>query len=264
MCIRDRTRDLLGFARGGKYEVKPTDLNTLIKYENIMFGRTKKEIQVHGNYNNDLWAVEVDRGQIKQVILNLYVNAWQAMPGGGDLYIQTDNVTLDEACIRPPEVIPGRYVKISVTDTGTGMDETTRQRIFDPFFSMKGTGVGSGLGLASVYGIVKHHGGFINVYSEKGEGTTFNIYLPAAEKELVEEGPGPDRHKVQYGQGTVLLVDDEAMIIDVGQQMLERLGYRVLIARNGREALDLYGEKREEIDLVILDMIMPDMGGGET
>lgn len=258
------TRDLLGFARGGKYEVKPTDLNALIERENMMFGRTKEEIQVHGKYNNDLWAVEVDRGQIKRVLLNLYMNAWQAMPGGGDLYIQTDNVTLDEAYIRPFEVALGRYVKISVTDTGTGMDAPTRQRIFDPFFSMNGTGRGSGLGLASVYGIVKHHGGFINVYSEKGEGTTFNFYLPAAEEQLVEESPGPDGHKVQYGQGTVLLVDDEGMIIDVGQQMLERLGYRVLVARNGREALGVYGEKREEIDLVILDMIMPDMGGGET
>ena len=258
------TRDLLGFARGGKYEVKPTDLNTLIRHENSMFGCTKKEIQFHGKYANDLWAVEVDRGQIQQILLNLYINAWQAMPGGGDLYIQTENVTLDEVDLRPSEVTPGRYVKISVTDTGTGMDEETRQRIFDPFFSTRGTGRGTGLGLPSVYGIIKNHRGFIDVYSEKGEGSTFNIYLPASEKEAVKEGPGTDRYEIQYEKGTVLLVDDEGMVIDVGQRMLERLGYQVLIARSGKEALDVYGKKIKEIDLVILDMIMPSMGGGET
>jgi len=254
------TRDLLGFARGGKYEVKPTDLNTLIKHENSMFGRTKKEIQIHGKYEKNLWAVEVDQGQIRQTLLNLYLNAWKAMPDGGDLYIQTENVKLDEVNIRPFEVTPGRYVKISVTDTGIGMDEATRERIFDPFFSKSGTG----LGLASVYGIVKNHGGFIDIFSEKGEGTTFNIYIPASEKESVKKDPGPDRYEIQYGTGTVLLVDDEGIIIDVGKKMLERLGYQVLIARNGNEALDVFGKQRNGIDLIILDMIMPGMGGGET
>jgi len=258
------TKDLLGFARGGKYEAKPMDLNALIMHENRMFGRTKKENQVHGEYENDLWTAEVDRGQLKQVLLNLYVNAWQAMPGGGDLYIQTENVTLDEAFIRPFLVTPGKYVKVSVTDTGTGMDEETQKRIFDPFFSTKNTRQGSGLGMASVYGIIKNHGGFIDVYSKKGEGTTISIYLPASEKEAELENPQPDQHEFQPGRGTILLVDDEDMIIDVGQQMLERLGYQVLVARGGKMALDIYGKQREEIDLVILDMIMPGMGGGET
>ena len=258
------TRDLLGYARGGKYEVKPTDLNTLIKHENRMFGRTKREIRVHEKYEKDLWTVEVDQSQIKQALLNLYVNAWQAMPGEGDLYIQTENATVDTEYIKPFDIAPGRYVKVSVTDTGAGMDAATRERIFDPFFSTKSLGQGSGLGLASVYGIIKNHGGFINVYSERGEGTTFNIYLPASEREAEEEGPRPERHEIQYGQGTVLLVDDEDMIVEVGQAMLEKLGYRAVTAGSGQGALDLYEKHREEIDLVILDMIMPDMGGGET
>lgn len=258
------TRDLLGFARGGKYEVKPTDLNVLIQHENEVFGRTKKEIRIHEKYEADLWPTEVDQGQIQQVLMNLYVNAWQAMPAGGDLYIQTENVTLDEPYTHPFGVAPGKYVKISVSDTGTGMDEPTREKIFDPFFSTKGRGQGSGLGLASVYGIIKNHGGFINVYSERGEGTTFNIYLPASEKALVEEGPKPEDQGIQYGQGTILLVDDEDMVIEVGSQMLETLGYQVLTARTGQEALDIYEDQKDQIDLVILDMIMPGMGGGET
>jgi len=258
------TRDLLGFARGGKYDVKPTDLNALIKHENRMFGRTKKEIRVQGEYENDLWAVDVDQGQIRQALLNLYVNASQAMPSGGGLHIQTKNVTLDEEYIKPIAVAPGRYVKVSVTDSGVGMDAATREKIFDPFFTTRDVGQGSGLGLASVYGIIKNHGGFINVYSEKGTGTTFNIYLSASEKETMEEAPRPDRHEIQYGQGTVLLVDDEEMITEVGQAMLESLGYRVFTAGSGQEALALYEKQKDEIDLVILDMIMPGMGGGET
>jgi len=144
------------------------------------------------------------------------------------------------------------------------MDAATMEKIFDPFFSTKDTGQGSGLGLASVYGIIKNHGGLINVYSEKGVGTTFNIYLPASEKETMEEAPRPNRHEIQYGRGTVLLVDDEEMIIEVGQAMLENLGYRVFTAGSGQEALAMYEKQRDEIDLVILDMIMPGMGGGET
>jgi CheY-like chemotaxis protein len=258
------TKDLLGFARGGKYEAEPTDMNKIIKRENRMFGRTKKEITIHGKYEKKLWTVEVDQGQIRQVLLNLYVNAWQAMLGGGDLYTQTENVIIDEKYVKPFEISPGRYIKISVTDTGSGMDDETREKIFDPFFSTKGDGMSSGLGLASVYGIIKNHGGFVNVYSEKGEGTTFNIYLPVTKKEFVIKDPELNENEIQYGQGTILLVDDEDMIIDVGREMLEPLGYRVLIARSGKGALDVYEKQKEEIDLVIIDMIMPDMGGGET
>ena len=258
----DLTRQLLGFARGGKYEVRPTDLNEVIKKENRMFGRTKKEITIRGKYEKDLWFVEVDRGQIEQVLLNLYVNAWQAMPGGGDLYLETENATLDENYVKPFSIEPGKYVKISVTDTGVGMDKATREKIFEPFFTTKEIGRGTGLGLASAYGIIKNHGGFINVYSEKGHGTTFNIYLPVSEKEVIEEKkPAGD---ILRGTETVLFVDDEDMIIEIAEEMFEQLGYKVLIARSGKEAIEIYEKNKERIDIVLLDMIMPDMSGSNT
>ena len=258
------TRDLLGFARGGKYEPKPTDLNALIRNENLLFGQMKKEVQIYGKYEEVLWPVDVDRGQIQQVLLNLYLNAWQAMPAGGDIYVQTANANIDESEIKSFTIKSGKYIKISVTDTGIGMDEATRKKIFEPFFSKRGLGQGFGLGLASVYGIVKNHGGFIKVFSEKGKGSTFNIYLPASENELVDESPDFDRRKIQYGQGTILLVDDEDIVVNVGQKMLESIGYKVLIAKSGFEAVDVYKKRKDEIDLVILDMIMPGMGGAET
>ncbi len=259
----DLTNQLLGFARGGRYEVKPTDLNDLVKRGSRMFGRTKKEIKIHRKYQKDIWAVEVDQGQIEQVLLNLYVNAWQAMPGGGELYIQTENTTLDDDYVKPYGANPGKYAKISITDTGVGMDEATRQRIFEPFFTTKEMGRGTGLGLASVYGIIRNHGGFINIYSEKGEGSTFSIYLPASESEVSGQ-ISEVSEDVRHGDETILLVDDEDMIIDVGEQLLEKMGYTVLSARSGKEAIEIYEQKKDKVDMVILDMIMPDMGGGET
>jgi len=256
------TKQLLGFARGGKYNVKPVDLNELIHQTSQMFGRTKKEIIIHENLDNDLWAVEADQGQLEQVLLNLYVNAWQAMPGGGDLFLETSNVTLDEMSMRPYNIPPGRYVTIRITDTGVGMDEKTQQRIFEPFFTTKEMGRGTGLGLASVYGIVKNHNGIIEVKSKKGEGTTFEIYLPASDKRLEEKAP--EQEEIVKGPGTVLLVDDENMIVEVGSEILKALGYRVLAAKSGNEAIDIYQRYKGDIDVVILDMIMPGMGGGET
>jgi len=256
------TRQLLGFAKGGKYEVLPTDLNELIKKQNRMFGRARKEIAIRGKYEKDLWTVAIDRGQIEQVLLNLYVNAWQAMPTGGDLQIETRNITLDEDEIKPYQVKPGRYVKISVADTGIGMDRAIQEKIFDPFFSTKEPGTGTGLGLASAYGIIKNHGGFINVHSEKNHGSTFNLYLPVSEKEIVEkmelEGD------MVNGFETILFVDDEEMIIEVIEDLFDRLGYKVLIAGGGKEAIEIYGKNKERIDMVVLDMIMPDMSGAET
>ena len=184
----DLTRQLLGFARGGRYEVKPDDMNDIIKKTSSTFGRTKKEITIHQKYGKDLWTVEVDQGQMEQVFMNLYMNAWQAMPGGGEITLETENVLLEDEQAFPYAIMPGKYVKITVTDTGTGMDETTRERIFDPFFTTKEMGRGTGLGLATVYGIIKGHKGMINVYSEPGHGTTFTIYLPVSEKEGSGEG----------------------------------------------------------------------------
>jgi CheY-like chemotaxis protein len=255
------TKQLLGLSRGGKYEVKPTDLNEIIKSQNLMFGRTRKEIIIRDKYEENLWVSEVDQSQIKQILLNLYINAWQAMPGGGDLYIQTENVILDEDYIKPYKLAPGKYVKISVADTGIGMDEATQKRIFDPFYTTKEIGMGTGLGLASAYGVIKNHGGFINVDSEKGEGTTFDIYLPASEKEVLEDKKLIE--ELLKGDETVLLVDDEDMIIDVSERLLGKLGYKVLIARSGKDAIKIFKAKKDFIDMIILDIIMHDMSGGD-
>jgi CheY-like chemotaxis protein len=257
------TKQLLGFARRGKYLIKATDLNEIIHKSSSLFARTKKEIRVHTNLYENLWTAEVDRGQIEQVLLNLYVNAWQAMSNGGDLYLQTENVILKRSHVRPYKVEPGRYAKISVSDTGVGVDKETQERIFEPFFTTKEMGRGTGLGLASVYGIIKSHGGYINVYSEKERGTTFSIFLPASEKEVLIEEEGAPAALIKR-PGTILLIDDEKMILDVGLKLLEELGYTVLSAMSGQEAIDVFQKDQDSIDLVIMDMIMPGMGGSET
>ncbi|MGD8241342.1 MAG: response regulator [Desulfobacterales bacterium] len=256
------TQQLLGFARGGKYNVKPTSLRELVEESAQMFGRTKKEIRIHKSHLRPTRAVAVDRGQIEQVLLNLFVNAWQAMPGGGDLYLLTEDVELSAGDQTPYKIIPGAYVKLAIMDTGVGMDEATRKRIFEPFFTTKEMGRGSGLGLASAYGIIKNHGGYINVYSEEGRGTTFNLYLPACDHRQAEDDGNSRR--IYTGSETILLVDDEDITMDVGEELLEELGYKVLTARNGEDALSIYRRRQARIDMVILDMVMPGMGGGPT
>jgi PAS domain S-box-containing protein len=259
------TRQLLGFARRGKYHAIATDVNEVIDKSASMFGRTKKEIRMQLDLVPNIWTVEVDRGQIEQALLNLYVNAWQAMPRGGDLYLKTENVVLDAAFVnnKPYKVEAGDYIKITVTDTGIGIDKETRERIFEPFFTTKEMGRGTGLGLASVYGVIKNHGGYINVYSEIDQGTTFSIYLPASRKKIQKEIE-KTVPTVTMGTGTILLIDDEEMIIKVGEELLQELGYEVLSGRSGQEAIELYQKNADKIDLVIMDMIMPGMGGGET
>jgi len=258
----DLTKQLLGFARGGKYEVRPYDINEIVIQSAQMFGRTRKEIDIVQRFQDDIWVVEVDRSQIEQVLLNLFVNAGQAMPEGGSLYLETVNEVVDNPLSHSLRLQAGRYVKIAVTDTGIGMDDKTRARIFDPFFTTKDMGRGTGLGLASAYGIIKNHQGLITVYSQKGEGATFNIYLPASDKELLQSTENPERSF--SGTGTILLVDDEQIILDVCEPMLNLLGYNVITARGGLEAIDILREKDHTIDLIILDMIMPGISGSET
>ena len=183
----DLTRKLLGFARGGRYEIKKVDLNGVVEKTTALFASTKKEIIFHQDREPDLWPVRADQGQIEQVLMNLYTNAGQAMPNGGHIYVKTENFLLDEKYIRPYTVKPGRYVQVTVRDTGVGMDPETQERIFEPFFTTKEMGKGTGLGLASAYGIVKNHGGFINVRSEKGRGSAFEILVPAYEEESKEK-----------------------------------------------------------------------------
>ncbi|MBW2073852.1 MAG: response regulator, partial [Deltaproteobacteria bacterium] len=184
------------------------------------------------------------------------------MHGSGDLILKTMNTTHKDMKRKLYDPKPGNYVLLTVTDTGTGMDKETMERIFDPFFTTKEMGRGTGLGLASAYGIIKGHGGYIDVGSTKGRGTTFSIYLPASEKRVPKTVRHADR--IIKGSETVLLVDDEETIRQVGQELLEAMGYRVLMARDGNEALEVYKKNRDDIDIVILDMVMPNMGGGEA
>jgi len=257
------TKQLLGFGRGGKYEVKATNLNKFILQNSELFGRTKKEIAIHRSFAEDLWYVEIDRGQIDQVFLNLYINAWQAMPGGrGGIYLETQNISLVKGDVKAYDIPPGRYVKVSIRDTGMGMDEATRRRIFDPFFTTKEMGRGVGLGLASAYGIICNHGGIITVDSEKGKGTTFHIFLPATESRV--EGVTLPAPSLPGGHETILLVDDEAINIEVIGAMAKKLGYQVLTAGSGQEAIKQYRLNQNAIDLVILDAIMPGLSGSDT
>jgi len=256
------TSQLLGYAREGSYEVKPISLNQLVKETSDTFGMTKKEITVHQELCEKLYGIKADQGQIEQVLLNLYVNAADVMPGGGDLFLKTINVADKDITGKPYKVKPGNYVLLTVRDTGVGMGKETKERIFEPFFTTKGLASGTGLGLASAYGIIKGHGGYIDVDSKVGEGTTFSICLPATEKMIKEKRVLSD--ELVKGKGTVLLVDDEEMVLDAGEGMLKHLGYEVLLAEDGQEALELYKENQDKIDMVLLDMVMPVMGGGET
>jgi PAS domain S-box-containing protein len=256
------TKQLLGYARKGKYNVKAINLNQIIEESSETFGRTRKQITVFRELSKDLYSIEADQGQIEQILYNLYVNAADAMPGGGKLVIKTCNVTHEDIKGEQYEPTPGKYVRLAVTDTGTGMETDVKERIFDPFFTTKETGRGTGLGLASVYGITKSHEGYIEVESELEKGCTFNIYLPASAKKPLDP-PIPATHIIE-GSGTILLVDDEDMVLDVGGQVLEKLGYTVIEAPSGKEAVNIFDKNKETIDLVILDMIMPDMGGGEA
>ena len=257
----DLTGQLLGFASGGRYDLKPVSMNEIVEKLSVMFGRTKKEISIHRKYAKDPCIVEADRSQMEQVFMNLFVNAWQAMPNGGDILVRTRTVVFDVGDVIPGEVAPGRYVMVIVTDTGVGMDKQTKERIFDPFFTTKVMGRGTGLGLATVYGIIRGHGGMISVESEPGQGTTFTLYLPASEKDPAEERKSAG--DVLCGKETILLVDDEKMVLEVTRELLESLGYRVYAAGSGQEAVALYMEKKGEIDLVILDMVMPGISGSE-
>ena len=256
------TKQLLGLARSGKFEVKPFDINALLETSAAMFGRTRKQIRIKTRTTPESTMVEADKRQIEQVLLNIYVNASQAMPDGGDLILETSTVELDKHACNPYKIPPGRFVKISLTDTGVGMAEDVRQKVFDPFFTTKEKERGTGLGLASAYGIVQNHGGMITVYSEPGHGSTFNIYLPSCEEKASAEAPCVG--EMVGGTETVLIIDDEPLVADVGKAMLELLGYRVIAADSGSAAIRIVSEAGREIDLAILDLIMPGLDGGKT
>jgi PAS domain S-box-containing protein len=259
----DLTQQLLTFSRKVESELQPVDFNREVENVRLLLERTiPKMIEVEFRLAEDLKMVNADSGQVEQILMNLVVNAKDAMPDGGKLVVETANVTLDQEYCKIHRVAnPGNYVQLTVTDTGHGIDKMTIEHIFEPFYTTKETGKGTGLGLATVYGIVKSHNGHIVCYSEPDEGTTFKIHLPTIDS--TQEARRAEEHLTapEGGSETILLVDDEEAIRGLGTQILEEFGYTVLTAADGESALRLYSEEQEKIDLVILDLIMPGMGG---
>ena len=260
------TRQLLSFAKGGRYSLGLEDVNDIVEKSSSMFARTRKEIHVEQHLEEDLVMAEADAAQIELALMDLYVNAWHAMSNGGTLTVSTANIILNDPFVKPYNLAPGSYLKISVADTGSGMDEKSIERIFEPFYTTRPMGEGTGLGLASVFGIIKKHKGIITVDSQVGRGTTFSIYLPAArilqrpkeaeKPRVISSGKRPEK-----GSGTILVVDDEEYILNADKAMLNELGYEVLLANGGKEALRVFDENKDRINLLILDLIMPDLSG---
>jgi signal transduction histidine kinase/ActR/RegA family two-component response regulator len=255
------TAQLLGYARRERTESTLIDINQVVRETAEAFGRTRKQIAINLDLDDALRPVDANPGQIEQVLLNLCVNAADAMSNGGRLSFKSTNATREVMPDHAYMPKRGEYVQLDVQDSGVGMDEATRERIFEPFFTTKEMGRGTGLGLASVFGIVKSLGGFIEVDSEIERGTTFHIFLPASSRILTVDPQPAGEQTVMTSSRTVLLVDDEEVVLDVGVQMLQHFGYVVLPAASGQEALQIYAENKEKIDLVILDMVMPDLGG---
>ncbi len=264
MRASELTQQLLAFSRKVESRLRPVDLNLEVRQVRKLLKRTiPKMIIIELHLQDDLMVVNADPAQIEQVIMNLAVNARDAMPEGGKIVIETENVFLDtQYCKTHPGAVPGEYVCLSFTDTGHGMKTEAVEHIFEPFYTTKEVGKGTGLGLSMVYGIVKSHGGYIMCYSEPGEGTTFKIYLPAVEnKNREEEKEKKEEEELPGGTETILLVDDEELLRDIGKEILEDFGYAVLTAPDGETALELYKNRKGDISLIILDLMMPGMGG---
>lgn len=260
------TQQLLGFARKGKFLIESLNLNNLVEEVLKIITRTfDRAIEIKTLLSDELWYIEGDKSQIENVILNLCVNARDAMPKGGSLTITTYNREVKEGDLSYSFAKPGRYVVLSVEDSGIGMDQETMKHIFEPFFTTKEVGKGTGMGLAMVYGVVKNHNGFITVDSELGKGSIFTIYLPAIDKTVSDDLKDRIRYSIATRNcGTILIVDDEKNIREFLKESLSSLGYNVFEASNGNEALSIYSSRQKEIDLVVLDLIMPVIGGEDT
>jgi signal transduction histidine kinase/CheY-like chemotaxis protein len=261
---RDITRQLLAFSRKQMIAPRPINLNKLIANTETTLARLiGEDIELRFYPGKDLWQIKFDPSQIDQILINLAVNARDAMPDGGKLTIETANVSLDEAyCQDHREFRPGHYVLLTVSDNGVGMDPETLTHIFEPFFTTKDVDKGTGLGLATVYGIIKQNDGAINVYSEPGLGTTFKMYLPKImkEDEIVEKA---EEAAEDVATETILLVEDEEMVRGMTTAMLETIGYTVLVAETPSDALSMCEKKDISIDLLITDVVMPEMNGNE-
>jgi two-component system, cell cycle sensor histidine kinase and response regulator CckA len=262
------TRQLLAFARRQILEPQDIQLNTVVTDVLSLLEKViGKDVEIRTSLSPDLALVRADSSQIEQVLMNLCLNARDAMPTGGSLTIKTRNVDLgDDACHRTPGLSPGRHAEMIVTDNGIGMDAKTREHIFEPFFTTKEPGKGTGLGLATVFGIVRQHGGFVSVDSAPGHGTTFRIYLPAVKNavELARPRSKPEETPFRGGKETLLVADDHEGIREMIRSALEGCGYRVLFAANGEEAIRIFEEQAREISLVVLDVVMPRIGGLEA
>jgi|GEM_PF-445388 len=258
----DLVRRLLTFSRKTETSLRPLNLNHRIDELKRLLARTvPKMIEIEVILASDLAPVNADPTQIEQVLMNLALNAKDAMPDGGRLVIETENVFLDsDYCKAHLDAEPGHYVLLEVTDSGHGMDRVTIEHIFEPFFTTKAPGEGTGLGLAMVYAIVKQHGGYLMCYSEPDQGTTFKIYFPALVSESRSDEPMV-KSLPAGGSETILLVDDEELVRDLGERILRKAGYAVLTAANGEEGLSAYRAHQDSVGLVILDLIMPVMGG---
>jgi two-component system, cell cycle sensor histidine kinase and response regulator CckA len=256
------TRQLLAYARRQVLEPKNINLNQMVNETTTLLQKTiGEQIEVKMVLAPDLQITRADPSQIEQVLMNLCFNARDAMPKGGQLLIETRNVDLDSHyCRRHADAQPGRHIQLSVCDTGVGMDPGTMERIFEPFFTTKEVGKGTGLGLATVLGIVKQHGGFLDVYSEPGKGTAFRVYLPASEG-AVEPLHHVDDTPVRGGTETILVAEDHEGVREMAREILETLGYHLLLARDGEEAVNQFATHRDGISLVLLDVIMPKLDG---
>ena len=258
------SQQLLTFSRKVESKLRPVDLNLEVEKAIRLLERTiPKMIKIELRLSQGLRPVNADPAQMEQILVNLALNAKDAMPDGGKLTIATENAILDEEyCLRHTEAKLGQCVLLMASDTGHGMEKNTLERIFEPFFTTKGLGEGTGIGLAIVYGIVKNHGGHITCSSKPGAGTSFEIYLPAIEHEVVFEKDAEPGLLVG-GSETILLVDDEEFILDLAKQTIARFGYTVITALDGETALEFYRKEQGDIDLVILDLVMPGMSGRE-
>ena len=256
------TRQLLAFSR--KEIIEPTllDLNAVLANMRVMLRRLiREDVEVVLGVRSELAPIRADHGQVEQIVLNLAVNARDAMPKGGTLTIEIANVELDDQYAkRHPAVTPGPYVALTVTDTGTGMTPEVQARLFEPFFTTKAVGKGTGLGLATVHGIVTQSGGNIQVSSEVGKGTSFQVYFPRADAaEMAVDAPPPVA-RARAGGETVLLVEDAEGLRLLGTKLLQRLGYTVLVAANADQALQLF-EEHPSIDVLLTDVVMPGGSG---
>jgi two-component system, cell cycle sensor histidine kinase and response regulator CckA len=257
------TRQLLAFSRRQMIEPKVLDLNQLVdNVRNLLARIIGEDVLLRTALGPHLPPVRVDPGQFEQVLVNLAVNARDAMPNGGVLLIETSVVELDEAyCAAHTDVLPGRYVLLAISDTGVGMDERTRQHLFEPFFTTKPKGRGTGLGLATIFGAIKQSGGSIEVYSELGKGSTFKVYLPPSEAKSEVSESSTQGPEMPLGSETILLIEDDSVVLNLSEAMLKRLGYHVLVAQGAAVALDLARSRRERIDLIFTDVVMPEMNG---